>query len=462
MARRRSRAALPQTESLWIAAARRMHDWVEGPGGRPVRPYMALVLVADVNVVRATAVTPAPPSPEQMAEMVERAVSSPVRLSGPPERPARLLVESAEMATALAERLAAYGIRVEPHARLAEIDELIADFERMRGPEEGAVPSLSAIEGVTVELVTEYWEAAAGYYRAAPWERLPEEPLVQVHYPTEGEVRCCAALGGLGEVYGIAMYDDVEGCLAAVLTPPEEAMAQTSAVLMSFAPPDEIGHTDLDLAEARGWPVAGEDAYPSLARVLPGGTPTAPTAADVALAAALLRTLPRFLKRAGLVAGGEPAPTAVTYELPPVHGGSRITLMYPVPELAMLEFAGSLAGWVEGWPVTEETFAFAMDMAAFLSSLLAAMANAGLADTTIDRHERNLWDIGRLEMTHGEPHGTFSPELFAGPPRYVEEFRREVSDAPTTVRSYITTWNRLARHAEATLAAPDRADEPNA
>jgi hypothetical protein len=108
-------------------------------------------------------------------------------------------------------------------------------------------------------------------------------------------------------------------------------------------------------------------------------------------------------------------------------------------EHSFLDAAHAMA---RGWPLTEENQELGVALAALFVTFLATLEGEAYAESTLRRHEGNLWKLGWLMLAHGS-HRTFAPELIQGPPPHLDEFSREFSAAPTARRSYITTWNRL-------------------
>ena len=75
------------------------------------------------------------------------------------------------------------------------------------------------------------------------------------------------------------------------------------------------------------------------------------------------------------------------------------------------------------------------------------MDTESLSDRTYNKHVDNCWLIGKFTCDYGY-HETFSPEIFRGEPSYLVEFKRKVSDAPSAIKSYETTWRKLARYVQ--------------
>jgi hypothetical protein len=79
--------------------------------------------------------------------------------------------------------------------------------EHLRGDEEG-IPAMLDVPGVTVELLRGVFEAAAEFYRAAPWVQLSNDQVIAVRHPNEREYRYVVVMGQAGMEYGLVTYMD--------------------------------------------------------------------------------------------------------------------------------------------------------------------------------------------------------------------------------------------------------------
>ena len=200
---------------------------------------------------------------------------------------------------------------------------------------------------------------------------------------------------------------------------------------------------DLDAMETYGWPVAAEQAYPAPVKTEPPGSWDVPSAAEMTYLAAALRVIPDFVVRHLHADRGRPRPAEATYALPPVHGGQKIALRYPVSVLDPEE--QELEEYIEDWHWDEPSHEIARQMGAFLFEFMETLETTGLSERTMRKHESNCWHIGYLACTYGY-HDAFSPEVFLGEPAFLPEFKRKVSDSTYAVASYKATWRKLARH----------------
>ena len=140
-----------------------------------------------------------------------------------------------------------------------------------------------------------FYEAAAYYFREAPWRRVPGEVPIEIRCddPAMG-ARYAIVLGRTGVQLGLCIYDDWE---------------ITQALLGGYATPDEnralaacydeaqvMSAVDLQLIDRLGWPIATPEAWPAVMRLQPRRTPRSANAEELVFLDACLRAIPDFLK----------------------------------------------------------------------------------------------------------------------------------------------------------------------
>jgi len=146
-------------------------------------------------------------------------------------------------------------------------------------------------QGVTVEQMRRFAEAAAAFYRAAPWQYLTDADLVHVEKPTCPEgMKCAIVLGAGRSAYGLGFYRS-----AAHYVQFRTGAQEGSGVLdekglwqLSFDPIDEIPPQDTDLWKKQQLPVACDRAYPIVLRFGPEGEIARPSGKRLAFLEGLL------------------------------------------------------------------------------------------------------------------------------------------------------------------------------
>jgi hypothetical protein len=450
-------ARLPQGNATWHATARRAPAWITPKNKPPYRPYVILVLDAQSDRIRQTKMEDDRPTPEVVLAALADAMQKPVLASGKPVRPARIVLDDAELARALTPRLAEIGVRCDHQATLPLVSSVLRDMEAHMNRAEPR-PGLLSVPGATLPLVEELFAAAAEFYRLAPWRWMDNLAALEVHYPADGPARYAAIMGFGGEVFGLVVYPSLDDLRIQISDlKPEQIFKKMTAISINFDEPMALSFDDLDALEKYNWPVAAAEAYPQVIKATPPGKVGVPTAAEIALLAAALRVIPDFVTRHLRADRGAPRPAAATYPLTNVHGGQQIALRYPVdlPELKAQQALVSgeadeeeLQNFIADWGCDDASRDFARQLGAFLLQFMDYLAKTDISDQALERHEENCWLIGKLTCEYGRRQ-TFSPAIFLEGPAHLNEFKQKVSSSPRALASYKATWRKLEEYVRA-------------
>jgi len=104
-----------------------------------------------------------------------------------------------------------------------------------------------------------------------------------------------------------------------------------------------------------------------------------------------------------------------------------------------------LETYIRDWHWDDASLEFSQQVGILLFQFLDHLESTGLTRRTMRKHEKNCWCIGWLECSYGY-HDTFTPAIFLGGPSFTIEFKRKVSDSNYAVKSYQTTWRKLAKY----------------
>jgi tetratricopeptide (TPR) repeat protein len=283
-----------QIGEVWQADARQLGTWID-IGGQPQRPWTVLVINRSDDKVLASEVLEEEPSDEELWQTVHRAMRQPV--FGEPHRPGVIEVTAEKYRRALQPHLAAADIRCVACERLDLLDAMFAELsDHVAGSK--SMAALVSVPGVTPAQVGSFFEAAADYYRRAPWRHILGDVVIQVDCDSFQHGRWYAVvMGQSGVTQGLAMYEDLEIVKQTICgdDSEEENCRRMSGLSVTFGEAFDIAPADLDAAEQHGWPVAGPEAYPSALRVNPGLAFRPPLAWELELLDGCLRVLPDFV-----------------------------------------------------------------------------------------------------------------------------------------------------------------------
>ncbi len=457
--------SLRQSDATWLCTVRRAPFWIMPKKQPAYRPFVMLVVDQDTEFILKTDTFDERPTPETVLKHLFKTMQGTLLTLGRSGRPACVIVEDAELAHAIAPRLAELDIRCDQRASLPQVNAALLEIDEhinRRKP----IPGLLSVPGVSVPLVAELYAAAADYYRQAPWRWMENWDPIEVRYPPEGRARYALVLGRGGETFGLGLYEslaDLEVLFAR--TEPDQPFSRPigwlsvvldEATVMAFA--------DLDAIEQYNWPVAGEKAYPLTLKAVPKNDwGELPSASELAWLAAALRVIPDFVARHLHAKSGVPRSAQATYPLPGVHGNQQLMLRFPAqatspttpaateigsthsPAAQQDAYLQELEAYIQDWHREDASHEFARQMGTFLFQFLDHLEASGLSRQTMRKHESNCWCIGWLESSYGN-HEPFVPDIFLGGPSYLIEFKRKVSDSHYAVNSYQATWRKLERY----------------
>lgn len=259
------------------------------------RPVCVVVMAADI-VLHCELLARLGGEAEDVAAALQEGILTAAERVG--RLPDDVDVRHPEVAAALSERLERRGVEVWCEPELADIEAfghgmLLEDFDF------GAWPPLSspatwAAWGHPDEAIAGLFEAAAAFYRAAPWRHLPDPGRLDVEID-EVSIWTAAVLGAADVEFGLALYENPED-LEAAASPfgwpgsgPDgmsiPATLEDRVLSLTFDPPEEIHRPTRKEISRKGWEVAAPSAYPTLLVLnTPGGGLPAQDLADLTAA----------------------------------------------------------------------------------------------------------------------------------------------------------------------------------
>jgi len=324
---------LRQTDETWQGTARLARTWITPRNQAPYRPYVIVFIEQDRDRIIRTKMVDTQPTPDFVFEVLLKAMTRPTLGAGRPRRPARLLLDDAELVEALAPRLAELEIGCQYRHTLPLMNNALLEMEAHLNKRE-PIPGLLKIPGVTPHLVGGLYKAAAFYYRQAPWRWLSDAFPIEVRYPPTGKPRYAVVMGHGGETYGLSVYsssDDLRLLYSGIA--PEKAVGQIAWVCIVFEEALAASFDDLDDIDKYGWPVVHELAYPVPIKVTRTGDYTIPSKSELLWFEAAMLAIPAFVRDYMQADRGLPHPAEATLTVAAADGEADIHLCYPAPGL---------------------------------------------------------------------------------------------------------------------------------
>lgn len=280
-------------QEVWQGGLFRLPSWVVGEDREPYRPYVPLWLVVRSDKLHlGEAVPPEDRTPQvALTALLELAQDS--QLGG--YLPGSLEVTDADLAEFLAAQLAPANIEVRQVDRLPAVEQALEEFAEHLGHPLCHVPGPLDGRDVTVERMQRFAEAAANFYRAAPWQYLTDVDLINIEEPqAPAGMACIAVLGAAGQTFGLGLFGSTKEYFDyrnAVESPRKRSSREAEICAVTFGPITGLPIPDADLWEAYGLPVADRQAYPVAMKHLDGGKIVRWSADELTFLEGLLRAL---------------------------------------------------------------------------------------------------------------------------------------------------------------------------
>ncbi len=288
---------LPLEDDVWQADCRPFPNWIRIAGEHPARPWVVLVTSESDDLVLGHQISEGTPSSSYVWEALVQAIRHP--RMGTPHRPSTLQVGSGGDWEKLRSHIEELGIELEVCEELEPFDDVFADMAAHVGGE--SPPGLLEMPGMTPERVQGFYEAAAEFYRQAPWKRVGYESAIKVECDKFQSGPWYAVLmGQSGLTMGLALYEDIKALRrmwAQDEGDDDENARETVGTSVTFGEEWEISTADLDAAKKYGWRVARPDAYPGVFRKERGMSMRSLLTWELELLEGCLRAVPEFVAR---------------------------------------------------------------------------------------------------------------------------------------------------------------------
>lgn len=312
---------LVQELDVWQAEFRQMPNWIEIEG-EIVRPWTVLVTSRSDDLVLGHQITEEMPTLASLWDILADTMRRPA--AGKAHRPTELQVRSGAVWQALIPHLAEVGVRLVESDELDHVDFLFENvFTQMCGEPR---PGLLDVPGSKPALVAGFFEAAASYFRQAPWKKIADGAPIRIDCDKfQSGPWFAVVMGQAGMTAGLALYQDLSalrGMYERDMTD-EERARETVATSVTFGEEWTIPIADVEAAKKFGWQVARDDAYPEVIHKERGLSIRPPLAWELELIEGCLRAVPEYVHRHTL---DESA--AETIEVPTASGRLSLRLSW--------------------------------------------------------------------------------------------------------------------------------------
>lgn len=253
----------PVSFETWEIDWRPLEQWLPNEeNGELTQPWMILV-AGEEDLILSQQLLLTPPDSDAILNVIGQAVLSPP--VGAPSRPTTIRVPSAEHQLDVKPVADTIGIEciVGP---CQFIDQMFESLSQHMSQADGGPPALVSLPDVTPEMVGDFYEAAADFYKSRVWTSTYPETVI--------EVRCneliqggwyAVIMGQLGQEIGIIFFDDRETLDSVFASDPSDPGAgakQMHGIAFSLNEQQWMHPGDVAAVEQFGWPVAAPEAWP--------------------------------------------------------------------------------------------------------------------------------------------------------------------------------------------------------
>ncbi len=280
-----------RARSIWQGKWFRLPTWIDEPGQEPYRPWATIWVGVARDAVGPSNVMH--PDDRSFAKMLAGLTETICDSKAGGYRPGTIQVDDPALAEHLSGVLAEAGIGVECRPSLPAVEEYLELIVEQNNIDDGPPGPLEG-EGVTVERMRRFAEAAAAFYEAGPWDELLDADLIRIKSPPAPEgLGVASVLGAGGEAFGMGFFNSPDD-----MNLPHNGMVgivkrlETSSLWsLAFDPLIDNPIGDADLWDDHQLPVAGPNAYPCVIRFGPGARVRRPDAKTLAFIEGLLWTV---------------------------------------------------------------------------------------------------------------------------------------------------------------------------
>ncbi len=446
-----------QASSEWIVGSRPAPFEVLEP--TPFRPPVVVVMDAVSGLLLGVEALEHGSGLGEAAGAIVKVVQARSSSSDPGAGPRILRVDDPELADALRSRAgSSVSVRVAP---TPEIDVVVQHMADHVDPGNDQYSDLEHGRAAP-EVVGRFFEAAATVYRLAPWRIVQGDcQVLRLDTPPFGvDAACVSIIGGLGENYGVLIFDSIDDfsdmALAGGQATGGDQSASVPILSINFDGRKELPRGLAREAKRHAWPVAGPRAYPWILAVDAGGRSRALTERAYVYATAVLEALAVFFREHADVFEDVPeSPVSRTVVVDGLPGAPFVTLTAPHPEADW--------DWLEGGPLDAARWDEADDLSDWF---VADQVRDGRSAEWLRGAQAALDDLFRFRIdTAGEAAvgwtakqleeylleyfptlGAIPSEDVEGVPEYLDAFFAWLGDAgyesPATVRE---VRERMAR-----------------
>lgn len=249
---------LPQKPSTWYLAVR---SYPGAKAGQTLHSY--ILLDKDLQLILDDLFLDQPPRVKELLRVFENNILNPqLPWEKTAQRPMLVEFEQAETWQELAQYLNDAGIASQFNPQPKLVDAFLQ--QAMQSLVDETEADLLNAPGVTAELAAEFFQAAAAYYRAAPWDKVDNTRPFSIKIEPPGKTFLTLILGKTGEQCSLLFFDSFQELFnfTSEASNPLEMLPEAGIPHINFERLESLSQGDRAAIREYGWEVAGEEAYP--------------------------------------------------------------------------------------------------------------------------------------------------------------------------------------------------------
>ncbi|HSF83948.1 MAG TPA: hypothetical protein VLA49_22155 [Anaerolineales bacterium] len=257
-----------------------------------------ITLNLDQGIIQDITIGEKPDSVEAQKHLVSAIQHPPKGTKIKPHRPARVFFEDKILMQGLSPALQQYEIECRYRPQKEAVNEIIEELQIRMYADEPETPGLLSQRKVDPKLVGNLFDAAAGFYRSAPWVQIGNEDVLSIQIPPQRAPHYIVFMGQGGVEYGLALYKQWEDLERQFLPydHPDEIIPPGGLHSLFFNDITEVSFDDLDAIETYGWEIAEQGAYPVPLIFSQLSTIKRPDREELLFYEAVLRAIPIFVQ----------------------------------------------------------------------------------------------------------------------------------------------------------------------
>ncbi|MBE0410225.1 MAG: hypothetical protein IBX69_10890 [Anaerolineales bacterium] len=290
---------LPRSNDTWFLGSRQLRLFIAPEDRDPYKPYLLLLFNLDQGLIRNFELADQTPTKEQYEKFIAASMRKKQADSGiHPQRPACIHFENNKVMKELRSSLNGFEVQVKYRPQTELLSDIVKNLEQHFHEDEPDFPGLLSNPGVTPKMIAAMFDAAAQFYRAAPWISLTNNDVLAVRVHPQIEPWYITVMGHGGVEYGLALYKTWENVRLAHLPHdrPDDWVPPTGAQSFLFNPATFIPYDDLDAIQKYGWEVVDYQTIPTPLIFIPPDRVERPNGDEILWYEAVLRAIPIFEK----------------------------------------------------------------------------------------------------------------------------------------------------------------------